>query len=103
MSRNIERVVWMTIGAAVGTGVALLYAPRTGRDARRLLRRKARGAREMIVEAGDSMREMVDNVTYAGRDAYDTVIDAGREAYKRGASAAAGVTGRFERGRRSAR
>ncbi len=103
MSRKAERVVWMMIGAAVGTGVALLYAPRTGRDARRLLRRKARGAREMIVEAGDSVREMAGTVGYAGRDAYDTVIDAGREAYKKSAAAAAGVAGRFERGRRFAR
>ncbi|HWR53015.1 MAG TPA: YtxH domain-containing protein [Bryobacteraceae bacterium] len=105
MSRTAERVVWMMIGAAVGAGVALLYAPRTGKDARKVLRKRAENAREALADVGDTVldkgRDVYETVADASRGAYASVADVGREAYRKSASAAAGAahgaTGMFGR------
>jgi gas vesicle protein len=49
------------IGLAVGAGLALLYAPQSGEETRRMIRRKARRA--------------VDNARMAGEDLADNVRD----------------------------
>ena len=40
--------VWFVAGAAIGASIALLYAPQSGRDTRRFIRKKSRQARETI-------------------------------------------------------
>lgn len=108
MSRAGERVVWIMIGAAVGAGVALLYAPRTGKETRKYLRKRANYAREAITDMSDTVldkgRDVYDTLADASRGAYASVADAGREAYRKSAAAAAGAaqsaTGVF--GRRAA-
>ena len=59
-------IVGTIIGAALGAGVALLYAPRSGRETRKLLARKAEGMKEkarVALEQGkDAMRREVENV-----------------------------------------
>ncbi len=89
--RTAERVGWLLIGAAVGAGIALLYAPASGKDTRKLIRRKAGDARDSIVEAGEQVR---DKVVEAG----ESVAGAAREVYRRGATMAAGA---FDAGRRT--
>lgn len=95
-----RRIVWLLIGAAVGAGVALLYAPKSGKDTRRFIRRKTGDARDVITDAAESVREAYDTVAGAGREAYDTVVGAGREAYKKTAGVASGAADVFERGRK---
>ena len=60
-------LVGTVIGAAVGAGVALLFAPRSGRETRKLLLQKAQSVREkarVALEHGkDAMRREVENVT----------------------------------------
>lgn len=91
--RTSERVMWLMIGAAVGAGIALLYAPRTGKDTRKLLRRKAEDAREAIVETSEQIRDKV-------VDTSETVLDASRDVYRKASAAAAGAAGIFEIGKR---
>lgn len=98
--RGANRIVWLLIGAAAGAGVALLYAPKKGKDTRRFIRRKAGEAREVISDAGESVREVYDTVSDAGREAYDSVVGAGRQAYKKTAGVASGAAEVFERGRK---
>ena len=68
------------LGAAVGAGIALLYAPRSGAETRqdmrrgaRRLRRKARGmvddAREVVEDVRDRAEEVVHTTRTAARDA----------------------------------
>ncbi len=61
--RTAERVLWMAIGAAIGAGIALLYAPKTGKDTRKRLRRKAGDARDSIVEAAGQIRDRAAELT----------------------------------------
>lgn len=98
--RGANRVVWLLIGAAVGAGVALLYAPKKGKDTRRFIRKKAGDARDVITDAGESVREVYDTVSGAGREAYDSVLDAGRQVYKKTTGVASGAADVIERGRR---
>ena len=92
--KTAERVGWLLIGAAAGAGIALLYAPVSGKETRKLIRRKAEDARDTVVEAGEQVR---DRVAEAG----ESVADAAREVYRKGASMAAGATGLFDAGRRA--
>jgi gas vesicle protein len=57
MQKNVERVLWFVAGAAVGAGVALLYAPQSGEDTRKYLRKKAEEAKEKVAEAGEDLAE----------------------------------------------
>ena len=55
----------MLIGLLVGTAVALLYAPRSGRETRALLRTKAEESRvkadELIHEAKERARRIIED------------------------------------------
>ena len=57
MSKNVERVLWFLAGAAVGAGIALLYAPQSGEQTRKELRKKAEQAKEKMAEAGEELAE----------------------------------------------
>jgi gas vesicle protein len=76
------KFVWFVAGAAIGATVALLYAPKSGKDTRRLIQRKTREGREAISESG---REWMDK---------------GRELYEKGLRVADEAAELIERGRR---
>ena len=79
---NSGKVVWFVAGAALGATIALLYAPQSGRDTRRVIRRKTREGREFVADqAGEWM-------------------DKGRELYKKGLRVADEAAEMIERGRR---
>ncbi len=67
------------IGAVAGAAVALLLAPTTGEEMRRLLGEKAREGRDKANEAARQGREFVERQ----RDTISTAVDRGREAYQR--------------------
>ncbi len=92
--KTIERVGWLLLGAAAGAGIALLYAPVSGKEARKIVRRKAEDAREAVMDAGGQVR---DRVVGAG----ETVADAARGVYRKGATMAAGAANLFDAGRRA--
>lgn len=48
---------WLVIGAALGAGLALLFAPQSGRETRRELRRGARRVRDLAEEAVGELKE----------------------------------------------
>lgn len=49
-------------GAAVGAGLALLYAPTTGREARKILKKKAEEAKKKVKEARDELLEGIEEL-----------------------------------------
>jgi gas vesicle protein len=71
---------WFLAGAALGATVALLYAPQSGKDTRRYIRKKTREGTEVLAETG---RDFMDK----GRDLYDRgrkVADDAAELFERG-------------------
>jgi gas vesicle protein len=67
------------MGAVTGAAVALLYAPITGEETRRLLNERAREGRDRAVDAAQRGREFVREQ----REHLTTAIDRGRETYGR--------------------
>jgi gas vesicle protein len=78
-------IVWFIVGAALGLGVGMLLAPKSGRDTRRYLAERASAGRDVASNAGREMYER------------------GKEVYDKGRHLADEATELFERGRRLVR
>ena len=79
---NGTKVIWFLTGAAIGAAVALLYAPHSGRDPRKYIRKRAEAGREALADAGHE------------------VLDKGREYYDKGRKIAEEAGELLERGRK---
>ena len=75
------KFIWFFAGAAIGAAVALLYAPQTGTETRRIIKEKS--------------REGADAVAETSREMYDR----GRELYERGRRMADDAAVMLERGK----
>jgi gas vesicle protein len=83
-------VVAFMLGAITGAAVALLLAPATGEETRRILGDKAKEGRDRATDAARQGREYLNRQ----RDTIATAIDRGREAYNQArTSAQPGPTG----------
>jgi len=71
-------VVAFMLGAVTGAAVALLLAPTTGEEVRRLIGEKARDGRERASDAARQGREFINRQ----RETISSAIDRGREAYE---------------------
>jgi gas vesicle protein len=71
-------VVAFVLGAVTGAAVALLMAPATGEETRRLLAEKAREGRDKANEAARQGREIWNRQ----RENLSTAFERGREAYE---------------------
>ena len=70
-------IVAFVLGAVTGAAVALLMAPASGEDTRRILSDKAREGRERAEQAARQGREFVNRQ----RETVTAAIERGREAY----------------------
>ena len=104
-------IKWFLAGAAVGGVLALLFAPQSGEQTRRLIRRKARDLRTMAEDGLDDLgyrfeegkervREEAERVKDAVRDRVDDVRERAHDA--REAVRGAGHSAREELERRLA-
>jgi gas vesicle protein len=71
-------IVAFVLGAVTGAAVALLMAPTTGEEMRRMLGDRAREGRERAEEAARQGRDMWNRQ----RDTIATAFERGREAYE---------------------
>lgn len=78
---NSGKFIWFVAGAAIGAAVALLYAPQTGTETRRLIKEKS--------------KEGADAVAGTSRDMYER----GRELYEKGRRMADEAADLIERGK----
>jgi gas vesicle protein len=71
-------VVAFVLGALTGAAVALLVAPQTGEETRRLIAEKARESRDKAGEAARQGRELLNRQ----RENLTSAFERGREAYQ---------------------
>lgn len=71
-------IVAFVLGAVTGAAVALLMAPASGEETRRIIGEKAREGRERAEEAARQGREFVTRQ----RENISSAIERGREAYE---------------------
>jgi len=76
---------WFLVGVAVGGSIALLYAPRSGKDTRRLIAKKTEEGRDALADTGKE------------------VLERGREMYERAREVADEAADTFDRARRLVR
>jgi gas vesicle protein len=77
-------VVAFVLGAITGAAVALLMAPSSGEETRRVLAEKAREGRERASQAARQGREFVNRQ----KETVSSAIERGREAYEQARSGA---------------
>ena len=79
---NSDSILWFCAGAALGTTIALLYAPHTGEHTRKKI--------------GSAARTSADKMADSGRQ----IADLGRQLYDKGREMADDANTMFERGRK---
>jgi gas vesicle protein len=79
-----SNVIWFVAGAAVGAAIALLFAPTSGKETRKLISKKADEGREALAEQGRA------------------AVERTRELYEKGRKVADDAAEMFERGRKLA-
>ncbi len=79
---NTSKLVWFLAGAAIGSAIALLYAPASGDETRRKIGEAANRGRDRLNESG--------------RD----LVDKGKEIFDRGRKIADEASDLFESGRK---
>ena len=66
----------LLLGVAIGAGLALLFAPRTGADTRRMIGTRARRASDRVTDRVGAARDAIRR----GQDQVLDAVDAGRSA-----------------------
>ena len=82
-------IIAFVLGAITGAAVALLMAPTSGEETRRLLAERAREGRDRANEAARQARDFAARQ----RDTIASAIERGREAYEQARGGAGPVTG----------
>ena len=77
-------ILAFVLGAITGAAVALLMAPVSGEEARRLLSERAREGRDRAEEAARQGREFLNRQ----RETLNSAVERGREAYNQARAAA---------------
>lgn len=77
-----DQALWFFAGAAIGATLALLYAPQSGDETRRKIRKAANRGADQLAESGRQIAEM------------------GRDLYERGLQLSEDANAMFERGKR---
>ncbi len=84
-NNSSEKAIWFLAGMAIGAGVAILFAPKSGRETRRYISDKANDSAEYVADKGrrayERGKELVDDV--------GELVERGRKAVERVRSGAA--------------
>jgi gas vesicle protein len=76
---------WFLAGAVIGAAVAILYAPKSGKETRQLIADTTQKSKDAVVDSSQN------------------VIDAGREMFERGRKLVEDAADLFDRGRKLVR
>ena len=81
--KNAERMFLIMAGMGIGAGIALLFAPKTGKETRKYLSRMAEDGRDKFVETGEEFMDRGRKAVEQGKAVVDEAmeyIDRGRRA-----------------------
>ena len=77
-----SRLAWFLTGVVIGATVAVLYAPKSGKDTRQIISEKTQQGRDAVTETGkdvvEASKEMFDRGRKLVEDAAD-LFDRGRK------------------------
>ncbi len=75
-------VGWFLVGACIGAAIAVLYAPKSGRETRQYLAGKVQQSKEAVADTGSN------------------IVEASRDMFERGKQLVEDAADLFERGRK---
>ena len=78
-----DKVLFFLAGAGIGAVVALLLAPKSGRETRDLITRTATDSRDFIVNKVSEGRQMVEDRGRRLGDDFNSFLDKSKEAVQR--------------------
>lgn len=72
---NTSKLVWFLAGAAIGSAIALLYAPASGDETRKRIGKAATRGRDRLNESGRDLVEKGKEIYDRGRKIADEAAD----------------------------
>jgi len=79
-SNPASNVAWFLTGAFIGAGIAILYAPKSGKETRQYLADKVQQSKEAVADTSS-------NIVEAGKDMFDRgrqLVDDAADLFERG-------------------
>src|SRR5439155_23175821 len=73
--QGVSRLAWFLTGALIGAAVAVLYAPKAGKDTRNYIAEKTQQGKEAVETASDSIVEASREMFDRGRELVDDAAD----------------------------
>ncbi len=70
-----EKFLWLLAGVGLGAGIALMFAPKTGKEMRRYLARVAEDSRERLIEGSQEALDKGKQVFERGKAVVDEALD----------------------------
>ena len=63
-----SNLAFLLVGMGIGAGLALLFAPKSGKEVRRYLARRAEDGRDYLTAVGKELRRQAEDVGEKGKD-----------------------------------
>src|SRR5438876_10223524 len=82
-SGGSDKFLFFLAGAGIGAVVALLLAPKSGRETRELITRKATDSRDFVTNKVTEGRQIVEEKSRKMSDDFTTFLDKSKEAVQR--------------------
>jgi len=84
-----SKLAYFLVGGGIGAVIALLFAPRSGRETRELIAQKANGSRDRVTSTGrmvsDRVTDYIDKgkeIVSSQKEQFSAAIEAGKQAYR---------------------
>jgi gas vesicle protein len=81
-----NRIAWFVTGVLLGATVAILYAPKSGKDAREFVTAKAQCGKEAVTAATETVTDKSKDIAEASRDMFERgrkVVEDAAELFER--------------------
>lgn len=66
--KGASNLAFLLAGMGIGAGLALLFAPKSGKEVRRYLVRRAEDGRDYLTAVGKELRRQAEDVVEKGKD-----------------------------------
>ena len=88
-SDRVSKLAYFLVGGGIGAVVALLFAPRSGRETREIIAQRANESRDKVLSASRNVSDRVTTYIDRGKEVVSSqkeqlaaAIEAGKQAYR---------------------
>jgi len=78
-----DKFLYFLVGAGIGSVLALLFAPKSGRETREMIAQRATDSREFLTSKVSEGRQYVEHAGRKGADDFSSFVDRSKEALTR--------------------